>query len=298
MKKKLLMGILGLIMLFPFGTNAETIDSIEEGNNSLNATVTVGEVDVPVYNVEVSWDPLQFNWEYNSETTKYEWNLKLIEVAELCELATKENTIDLDNLEENEPVPNYHIYPNSKCIFDEAIEETLTYEEIISGNYYIGYGARTLNNVINIKDKSTKSRIYPEIEWKPEEKYGWTTGLFHYEAAYEAACKLISEEEFNNLLNLNSTLYLDSKCQNIDTSNEKVWEEGKWYFSYPGTYLELKSKNIPDEARLSNTNPQTGEKIYYYSMLFSLGIDENKEITTPKAGEAIGTITITIKTTE
>jgi len=78
MKNKLIKGGLGLILgLFSFTTvidaSAQTIDSIVEGNNSTSANVTVGNVEAPVYDIEINWDSLKYDWKYDEETKNFKW---------------------------------------------------------------------------------------------------------------------------------------------------------------------------------------------------------------------------------
>lgn len=74
MKSKLLLGLFGIGVLSSVMTvNAQSLDSVEEGSNSAQSSVTVGEVELPVYSVDINWENLQFDWSYNSETAEYEW---------------------------------------------------------------------------------------------------------------------------------------------------------------------------------------------------------------------------------
>ena len=79
MKKKLFKILTGLcIFAFAITVNAEvqdsaTINSTETGKNLTDATVTVGTVEAPVYEVAVIWNDLTFNWVYDSETNDFGW---------------------------------------------------------------------------------------------------------------------------------------------------------------------------------------------------------------------------------
>ena len=76
MKKILLMGIIsfGALTLCLKGVKAETLDltNVSETGQS----VTVGEVDVPVYSVDITWGNMTFDYKYNNETGQYYWKTK------------------------------------------------------------------------------------------------------------------------------------------------------------------------------------------------------------------------------
>ena len=68
MKKNLLVGIIGLsaLALFTTNVNAETIDL--ENVSETGKSVIVGEVDVPVYSVDITWGDLTYDWKYDDVT--------------------------------------------------------------------------------------------------------------------------------------------------------------------------------------------------------------------------------------
>ena len=143
MKNKLLTGLLALVLLMPMGVNAEItreeLDSVENGNNSTSVTVTVGEVETPVYEVDIEWDELKFDWKYNSETNKYEWSATQTNDETLS--AVYENVIlIMDYSTGGEIIPSVKWNSNIKYQYVEGefyyYKDILTCESISEEEFY------------------------------------------------------------------------------------------------------------------------------------------------------------------
>lgn len=82
--------ILFLLPIFSFFIMGNTI-------KQESVSVTVGEVDAPVYNMEITWDNMEFTY---SETVNYVWN-KNTHIYELTESTYKwnsnENNVSIKN---------------------------------------------------------------------------------------------------------------------------------------------------------------------------------------------------------
>lgn len=275
MKKKLLMGFFGLcLMLSVVAVKAETIDA---ENGSASADVTVWNVETPVYDVEISWNSLSYNWGYNEITQKYGWmsNNFCSTVPEDVKNNITESSFD--------DIYAFQLYNSRDCSRENsAYELGLSYEEVIAniGDYYY---KPTLGGEVGIQitDNSEIVKVTPSIKWTSAEKYDWTVGSFysHY------TCDVVPERWFENVKE-RGELYTDSKCsvKLLDTT-EATWEENKYYYADGMQQGQITENEIPDSFRVGNQ----------YSIYLILQVDETKEFKTPEIGDTIGTVTISIK---
>ena len=155
MKNKLIKGLFGfgLILLMTTGVNAQGITSIEEGNNSASSEVMIGNVEVPVYEAEIIWQDLTFDWAYNEVTKEFEWRK-----PKVCSQYYSKEEVETA-LQKGEKV-----YSDNTCE-----NRTWSYEEGDEKTYYYIY--ETNKSVIGIEDMSQKGEIVPTVTWKSSEKY-------------------------------------------------------------------------------------------------------------------------------
>jgi len=293
--KKLLMGIFGLTLLLPLGVFAEVadIDSVEEGNNSANAEVTVGNVAVPVYSVELTWMNLSFDWVYDSENNTYGW----VSTPSCEGYPPYGEGINIETDIREALASGKKLYTNNTCTnqiyeYDETVEE-----------YYYSY---TVPTMIEIVDRSENGAIQPSITWNSTDEYSYVNGKFSYYGNHIECAVVNDEDESEYLITKNITIYDDNNCNNI-AENVQEYIENKYYvFKTVGTDyttpIEMTSDLIPLEAR-------TGEMGYVYTefdspyhwSMYVIELDlENKEqpTTTPTAGDTLGTITVSIRAAE
>lgn len=291
--KKLLILIFSLTLLLPFTVNAEEgdgydweIDSVEEGSNSASATVTIGSVAVPVYNVDMVWENPSFDWTYNEETKKFGWT-----PTPYCSSHTIESEEQLQDMLSS----GVELYTDNSCSTEaSSYDETVTYYEKFEREYYY----------FGIEDTSENGEIVPSIKWTPSEEYNYVEGKFSY--SYEKpVCKVIEEED----LGLSSdkyelvTVYSDASCSTVVDTENVEFEPNTYYALYSEReFKELTSEEIPEVARDSYIGTpfyeiNQAEKQWAYGLILEL---ENKETptTTPTAGDTLGTIKVTIRARE
>lgn len=282
MKKKILLGLASLLVLMPFGVNAETLDSVEE-NNSADASVVVGEVETPVYDVEITWGALTYDWKYSAELDDYTWeSSKEWEIYELKDaLDSGELTEDtFEDLRKN-------ICTDPDC--NSKIAENVTYEDVLNdlGMYYYKSVAGT-SNWIYIDDYSTGRGIIPSVKWTSAKGYDWVEGKFSYEGEKEY-CGIVEDFMFDTYVNEGSKMYTDSVCSKEITEPVTEYRAGL-YVKYMGTgMIDLTTEEIPEAGRQQGT--MNGPRWYN----LELNLENNGTATTPNAGDTIGTVTITIK---
>lgn len=286
MKKKILLGLFSVLFLLPIGVSAETLSSINPENNSSDASVTVGEVEVPVYSVEIDWNSFKFDWKYNRQTNKYEWqvgsNVSLIPLDEYFTNFNKDDFI------ENQ----FKICHDSSC--PNVIGDGVTYEMILSDieHYYIkSVGDNT--NHFHIGDYSTGGEIVPSVKWTSEVDYSYVDGIFKYEKLVER-CELIEDEElFDEIIGLHFGMFTDSSCTDFVGSSVTEYADGYYFLSSGTEFVELETQKIPDDGRLPLNQPNAN----WYHLTLDLK-NKTQPTETPKAGDKIGTITITIEAAE
>lgn len=278
--KKLLMGIFGLMLLLPMGVNASAakaeIEVLYDITDSMTADATVGEVDVPVYSVEIIWRNFRFEWKYDKELNSYGWK-----AAEICQ------PLYITSSESFDEYSAYRIiYTDSACM-----TETTSYDENIPA-YYYKLSSQLEDNKrahIAIRDNTENGSITPSLTWNATENYGYVEGKFSYFLTRENVCKPATKEEFESFGNV----YSDNECKTERIDADTVeYEEGKYFVvTSVNDYTLLTTPTVPAAARVEYTNRAE------YQLTLHL---ENKEqpIKTPTTGEKIGTVTISISANE
>lgn len=291
MKRKLLLGILSMVMLLPFIVKADEVDildSVEQNQNSANASVTVGDVAIPTYEVVIIWTDLTFDWVYNSHTKDFEWA-----PASICsQLGSSKEEV------EQELSKGTKIYTDESCT-----TTTTTYVE--DTNHY--YMMERETAAIGIEDMSQNGQIVPSITWNSSEKYSDVTAKISYYG--EDCVGLYSNIALDYAWERYGKVATDATCKN------PVYEKPDFgttiYYTYAYTLMDLTTEEIPDNGRASgagfgvpNGHTINGEKNFIgfapegnyprnqYRVSFNLVGGE----TTPTAGDIIGTITIKIRT--
>ena len=305
MKNKLIKGLFGIgLVCMLFGTvvyantGSEIINSTEEGNNSVDADVTVGNVEAPVYSADLYWESLSFDWVYDNSTKSFDWA-----PTPICTFFYPEDGMTF----EDAFASGMSIYGDSTCS-----TKAETYDESIQEYYYL----RERENVfINITDLSQSGEIVPSVEWNSSEKYNNVIGKISYYDSDKSVCSVIeSEEMLDYALEREVTLYSDSVCSiNVVDTNLEYLEDTYYAFVNIDSIEELIGSEIPDDARMASAGeyfeyrfteletaaydpvayPWTRKNVY--KIIIELENDPEKAAVTPTSGEVLGTVTITIR---
>ncbi len=283
MKKNLLF-IIGLFILFPMLVNANQIT----GNQTYNQTITVANVQAPVYDVYIEWDGLTFDWAYDYQTREYGW----ASYGSNCRATNLRKTQGFITVDDPQTPEGY--FTDSNCT------NFIDVDELPDGTYSY-YGLYRTDSYIYVGDFSTGGYIRPSITWNPTSKYSYTTAEFSYE---KHACELVSKErmeeivynyggyEFYTAPDCNSDSGLNVDADNYDSNINYYGDPDMGFGSFSGGFL-------PDEARM-----MTGEGCdlngcsasYGYNIHLFLGVDKSKTVVTPTPGDTIGSITLLITT--
>lgn len=283
MKNKLIKIMTGLgVFALALTVNAQETDSTTinwtvAGSNSSNATVTVGTVEAPVYEVAVIWNDLTFNWVYDSETNDFEW--KPVPICYNID-ATEENVQGvLDS--------GSKVFTNDTCT-----ERAYSYSSEATAYYVLDERTTT---TIGIEDMSENGQIVPSIEWNADEKYEDVTANFSYTG--EGCVVLPSEAAFNYAKELGKELYNGNTCETTVNSEGFIQNH---YYVMANTTLPLTGTEIPDNGRQSAAGSMGVDGISFPSTEFPrthyyVHLTLEGGSTTPTTGDAIGTITVSIR---
>ena len=271
-------------------------DSVEvtEGGDT-DATVTVGDVDVPVYNVIISWYNFTFDWKYDSTTNQHGWR-----THGTCTAYDTTNTASV--LAEDPNFFNYYsFFEDNACtrpISGQEVAEAMQTGAIFYYYVYESPHAGEGLGYIIIEDMSEAGYAAPSLSWTPESKYDFTTASFTYEKVVPV-CEEIDLATFDYV----TEAYATSDCTGEKVSTANPQEGAKFYeFLHGRQDIQYTGGEIPFDARSS----VVGGGIYdpnlnntwktNYDIHLELGVDTTKTITTPTANDTIGTVTITITT--
>ncbi|MBQ7136755.1 MAG: hypothetical protein IJO43_02105 [Bacilli bacterium] len=297
MKNKLFKGLFGfLAVLFLFvvtdvyasGNYMEFLRDSEGFNSSSNA-VTIGEVETPIYEAQLVWPNLAFNWSYDVNEQEFRWK-----ASSLCELQTDDYELAQYLISEG-----FTLYKDSSC--NERADEGDAVEE-----YYILSKSDAAEIVI--VDQSKFGQIVPSAFWKSSEEYEHVIGKLEYLIGQSVCSAVESQAMLDSATELGVSIYEDSECSDVvsktPTSLDKTYHvfrtfitgvqvpvtgeipyEAGYNYSYSGDTNEY---NFTEELNKYKSNQE-------YVIQLSLENDPTKEATTPVAGDVIGTVTISIK---
>ncbi len=259
--------------------NAENGGTHSDQNGDSNVNVTVGNVEVPVYNVEISWDDFIFDWKYDYETRTYNWG--------------RTDCAYIDPVVDWRPDVFYErdFYLNSSCTGNTISgEEVKATENKGMEFYYLTEGEAP---EIDIIDASEGGYITASLSWTPEEKYDFTTATFSY-VKEQSTCVEIPATDVHE----EAGAFTSSNCEGEKTfvANEPV---GTKFYDWETNEVETEfDGELPLEADRGHQSTSFVEEVheYWYTVKANLSVDSTKTVTTPTAGEQIGTVTVSIET--
>lgn len=160
MKKNLLKGLIGLgiFIMFMVNVNAETIDL--ENVSTTGQTVTVGDVDVPIYSVDIEWGDMTFDWKYDSETGNFGFKAKL--GCDAYVMSPEDTTLTAAK-------ELGYLYSDNTCANLQTVD-------LIEGNTY--YQKTKVGGKISVVDNSVNGYVSAYVEFNPSQDYEWVTGKF------------------------------------------------------------------------------------------------------------------------
>lgn len=279
MKKSLLKLLVG-IFVFAIGitVNAEgttSIPNLENGEGSTNGTVSVGSVETPIYNVNIYWSDLSFDWTYDSDSADYSWT-----PSKIC------SPYEADNVS----ATGKNIYSDKNCteIANNVGEESGT------PKYYLDSRDSVF---FNIEDSSEHGQIVPSVKWNAASNYSYVDAKF---TVYEDFCVAVPNENVYDVA-VNYGIYSDSTCATETTPSGYV--ENK-YYTFARKPVVLTTEELPDSVRVSAAGDSTKidgltfvKRDYIrnnYRVDFVL-VNKSTPTATPTAGDQIGTITVSVR---
>ena len=267
-----------------FAVNVQAL-GVEEGNNSASESVTVGNVQTPVYSVDISWGDFAYDWVYESSTGEYRWEPSDVESCVRALPSVYDENAYTAAINEG------NIYSDSSC---SASTNSVAYADIESTTVFTKVTAPGASN-INITDASTAGQIVPSVSWTPSTGYDWVTGKFDYADCSFECVSIDDEESFNTAYQV----YTDNTCSSSVDKSTVSYQANTYYTKVGGcVYESITGGALPDSARQFAGVSENGDVAYGYQLEFGIGIDSSKTITTPKANDTIGTITVSIAAKE
>ena len=169
MKKSLIAGAASLALAAMPVVSTFALDP-----GSYTQDVTVGEVDEPVYSVDIEWGNLIFDWKYNAETNEYNFESPKQCVAFIYSGAATEQKM----------------YSDDTC--GSLVSNP------VGGNTY--YAKEHGNDRVVVYDESENGQIKARLSFTPEAKYAWVTGKIGEYIYYPNGDDYTFEEYENGVL--------------------------------------------------------------------------------------------------
>ena len=149
-------------------------NTFAEGPGSYPQDVTVGEVDEPIYSVDIEWGDMVFDWKYNAETNEYNF-----ESPKGCEAIIYSGE-----------ATELKMYSDSTC--------SSLASNPVGGNTY--YTKEHINDRVVVYDESENGQIKAQVSFTPEAKYAWITGKIGEYIYYSNGDDYTFEEYENGVL--------------------------------------------------------------------------------------------------
>lgn len=156
MKKSLFAGAASLLLTAMPVLGAYAIDSQSHD-------VTVGDVDAPVYSVDINWGDLSFDWKYDEETNSFDFEAPL-------ECASTESLPYWNGMDSTQFLQNAH---DLSLLFADENCTSPYYGDLSSATTYMKMFPK---NRIIVLDYSTNGSVSATMSFAAESNYDWVEG--------------------------------------------------------------------------------------------------------------------------
>ena len=272
--------VVTVIAFIPAVAYAETYNLNLNQNTSRNVATNaiVGNVEAPVYEVEIDWYNFVFDWRYDQGTQKYNW----------ANHTACSDILYWDDLE----------YSSIRAFYSDSSCETYVDDsELISGHYYYAYLSE--DAMIDVFDGSTGGYVEVATLWNPASNYSYTNGQFYYlDMDY---CSLVTEDDWDEALRAGFALYKNSNCTGtVYNPEEETFQENTYYTDVKAVYVPYEGSSVPERARHCGLGEEINGVVYcddhIVNLKFMPVVDYSKTVTTPTIGETIGSVTLVLTT--
>ena len=175
MKRKIFMGLVGLLSMGVMAVNAE---EVEYNGEALQKNVMVGEVEAPVYKATITWGDLTFDSVYNNVTQKREWREK-IDCVKISESDSESNSwfeSEFNSIKASGWNDEFRLYSDENCEKELNYNEDTEYEDISFGYFDVNKDGEA--GLFTITDSSVNGRLIPTLSWTPTRNYDYVKAVF------------------------------------------------------------------------------------------------------------------------
>lgn len=183
--------LLAAMIMLPLSVNAE---EVKPSDFNEEKTVVVGEVDTPVYSVDVYWKGFSYDWKYDKETNRFGFKPSIG-----CEGYKEGSETFQAWIDAGEKV-----YSDNQCT-------TLQTGEFVAENTY--YRKTNVNGYVSVTDNSVNGRIKAKVGFTPSNSYDWVAGKFYQDYTFDPSTESIEygSELVDNYLALVPGFSLNSR---------------------------------------------------------------------------------------
>lgn len=280
-KRNLLMMIIGCGILLTQIVRAETVDL--ENVTRTEQNVVVGEIDVPVYSVDIIWGDMTFDYKYNGYNGKYEWReqIECIKLESDSYYDSDSSRIYMDSNCDERYIPSE--YDSLETLIDRGFYEAITkMDELEFG--WVFAGEIQVHDGSHIRD-NYGGFITPTLTWTSENEYSYVEGDF----LYTDMCSLLNSDQLAELIAEGDSIYTDSGCENLEV--DTLYPNDQYY----GWVEKIGHNKVTLPVTSAMAGFMYGGDRTMYSAELKLKSVGNSNIM-PTAGDIIGRITVNIET--
>jgi hypothetical protein len=159
MKKALICGVASFAL-----AAMPAISTFAVGVGTQSHNVVVGEIDEPIYSIDLNWGSMAFDWRYDNETESFDF---VQQRGPGQAVSTMPDGYDWINAEKNKGY-----------IFEDEACRTMYNGEIVNNELYYWCPIYLASGVVQITDNSTNGKVKASASFSPETNYNWVSGKF------------------------------------------------------------------------------------------------------------------------
>lgn len=165
MKKKLFsMLMLTAAFAMPMFVNAEEVKQPSDFNDQ--KSVIVGNIDEPVYSVDIEWGNFSYDWKYDKDTNKFGFKAN----------------VGCEGYVMSDGMTELPYYKANNLLYSDNTCSTLQTADLVNGTTY--YAKTSVGGFVRILDESVNAKIKANASFTPSQDYEWISGKFYKSLAF------------------------------------------------------------------------------------------------------------------